>query len=190
MISALIKLVTHSIGSLNKRIKIALKCFPQNYDDCEIAHSCSFACPENLSLGRWIYIGPKSFIEAKGGISIEDGAVISSHVTILSSNHDYNYPASIPYGGRDALKPVRIKQGAWICYGAIILPGVTIGEGAIVGAGAVVTKDVQPGHMVGGNPAKIIGARKNENWRQLIANKKYRVADVLNSQPSTSGLKR
>ncbi len=181
MLSALIKLAIDSISSLNKHIKIISNSFPQHYDDCDIAHSCSFAYPKNLSLGRWIHIGAQSFLEAKGGISIEDGAVISSRVTILSSNHDYNSSESIPYGGRDAMKPVRIKQGAWICYGALILPGVTIGEGAIVGAGAVVTKEVKPGHIVGGNPAQIIGARKNEDWRQLIANNKYRVTDVLNS---------
>ena len=36
------------------------------------------------------------------------------------------------------------------------LPGVTIGENAVVAAGAVVTKDVAPGTIVGGNPAKFI----------------------------------
>ena len=33
---------------------------------------------------------------------------------------------------------------------------VTIGENAVVAAGAVVTKDVAPGTIVGGNPAKFI----------------------------------
>jgi acetyltransferase-like isoleucine patch superfamily enzyme len=36
---------------------------------------------------------------------------------------------------------------------------VKIGNGAIIGAGSVVTKDVPPGSVVRGNPAKII--RKN-----------------------------
>lgn len=36
------------------------------------------------------------------------------------------------------------------------MPGVTIGDGAIVAAGAVVAKDVLPGVIVGGVPAKII----------------------------------
>jgi maltose O-acetyltransferase len=116
-----------------------------------------------------------SFLEAKGGISIEDGVVISSRVTILSSSHDHNSHESMPYDGRDVLRPVRLKKAVWIGYGALILPGVTIGEGAIVGAGAVVTKDVEPGAIVGGNPAHVIGVRKNDNWRELIANNEYRV---------------
>jgi acetyltransferase-like isoleucine patch superfamily enzyme len=40
--------------------------------------------------------------------------------------------------------------------GATILCGVTIGEHALVGAGSVVTKDVPPGAVVAGNPARII----------------------------------
>ncbi|MNP45735.1 Maltose O-acetyltransferase [compost metagenome] len=36
------------------------------------------------------------------------------------------------------------------------MPRVTIGPNAVVAAGAVVTKDVPPGTVVGGNPAKVI----------------------------------
>ena len=49
-----------------------------------------------------------------------------------------------------------IGNDVWIGYEAVILSGVTIGDGAIVGTRAVVTKDVQAGTVVGGNPARII----------------------------------
>jgi serine acetyltransferase len=42
---------------------------------------------------------------------------------------------------------------------AIIIGPVIIGKHAIVGAGAVVTKDVPPGAIVAGNPAKIISQK-------------------------------
>jgi acetyltransferase-like isoleucine patch superfamily enzyme len=37
-----------------------------------------------------------------------------------------------------------------------LLCGITIGEGATVGAGSVVTKDVPPGTVVVGNPARVM----------------------------------
>lgn len=175
LIRTIIKWTHYSISALIRYIRVTLKQFPKTPDSCEIAPSASFSGVQNLSLGHWIHIGPKSFLEAKGGIIIEDGAVISSRVTILSSNHNYDSHETMPYGGQDILRPVRIEKGAWICYGALILPGVTIGEGAIVGAGAVVTKTVGPGQIVGGNPAKVIGVRRSGFWRQLLDNNKYRL---------------
>ncbi len=53
-------------------------------------------------------------------------------------------------------RPV-ICDGAEIGAGAVILGSVKVGEGAIVGANAVVRRDVEPGTIVGGVPAKVIG---------------------------------
>jgi UDP-2-acetamido-3-amino-2,3-dideoxy-glucuronate N-acetyltransferase len=47
-----------------------------------------------------------------------------------------------------------VEDGASIGTGATILGGVTIGARALVGAGAVVTRDVAPGGVVAGNPAR------------------------------------
>jgi len=48
---------------------------------------------------------------------------------------------------------------------SIILPGVRIGDGSIVGSGSVVTKDVPPGSIVAGNPARVI--RRNIETTRL-----------------------
>lgn len=52
-----------------------------------------------------------------------------------------------------------IKDYVVVGVGASLLPGVTIGEGATVGAGSVVTKDVPPGSIVIGAPARVIKSR-------------------------------
>jgi UDP-2-acetamido-3-amino-2,3-dideoxy-glucuronate N-acetyltransferase len=52
--------------------------------------------------------------------------------------------------------PTLIKRGSSIGSNATILCGITVGEGAIVGAGSVVTRDVPPGAIAAGNPARII----------------------------------
>lgn len=51
---------------------------------------------------------------------------------------------------------ITIKDNVMIGISVIIMPGVTIGPNAVVGAGSVVTKDVPPGVVVAGNPARVI----------------------------------
>jgi acetyltransferase-like isoleucine patch superfamily enzyme len=60
-----------------------------------------------------------------------------------------------PFALADAA-PVSIGRNVWIGTGAIVMRGVTIGDGAIVGAMSVVTRDVPPGALVAGNPARVL----------------------------------
>jgi UDP-2-acetamido-3-amino-2,3-dideoxy-glucuronate N-acetyltransferase len=52
--------------------------------------------------------------------------------------------------------PTVVRRGASIGSGSTILCGVEIGERAIVGAGSVVTRNVPPGAIVVGNPARML----------------------------------
>lgn len=56
-----------------------------------------------------------------------------------------------------------IGNDVWIGYNATIMGGVTIGDGAIIATNATVTKDVAPYTIVGGNPAKEIRKRFDED---------------------------
>jgi acetyltransferase-like isoleucine patch superfamily enzyme len=58
--------------------------------------------------------------------------------------------------GRPDRDPIRIGNRVWIGMRAVILKGVTIGDGAVVAAGAIVTRDVPPGAIVAGNPARVV----------------------------------
>ncbi|MGB3789999.1 MAG: Vat family streptogramin A O-acetyltransferase [Phormidesmis sp.] len=63
----------------------------------------------------------------------------------------------LPYKGDTV-----IGSDVWIGYEATIMPGVKIGDGAIVAAKSVVVSDVEPYTIVGGNPAKCVRRRFDE----------------------------
>jgi UDP-2-acetamido-3-amino-2,3-dideoxy-glucuronate N-acetyltransferase len=92
------------------------------------------------------------------GVTIEDDVFVGHHVVFINDR----YPRATAQDGCMQTEedwqviPTCVKQGASIGSGAVILCGVTIGEGAIVGAGSVVTRDVHPGTIVAGNPARVI----------------------------------
>lgn len=59
-----------------------------------------------------------------------------------------------------------IGNDVWTGWNTTIMPGVTVGDGVIIGSSSVVTKDIPPYAIVGGNPAKIIRMRHDD---QIIA---------------------
>lgn len=56
----------------------------------------------------------------------------------------------------------------WIGRNSVILPGVHIGDGAIVAAQSVVTRNVAPYTVAGGNPARFLKNRFDEELKALL----------------------
>lgn len=125
----------------------------------------------------WSYQGAELVIKDNTGIS--NCVIVSRHSVMIEENvkigvgcliYDTDFHSSDFLSRRTAEqdiptnRPVLIKKDAFIGACCIILKGVTIGERAIIGAGSVVTKDVPPGEIWGGNPAKCI--KKEENSRE------------------------
>jgi acetyltransferase-like isoleucine patch superfamily enzyme len=73
-----------------------------------------------------------------------------------------------PDGAMHSNGPVIIGNDVLITFEALIMSGVTIGDGAIVAPRAVVTRDVEPYSIVGGNPAKHIRYRFDEETRAAL----------------------
>ncbi|MEN2489798.1 DapH/DapD/GlmU-related protein [Flavobacterium sp. B11] len=109
-----------------------------------------------VKIGAKTFIGHESIIT--GGLAkIEIGSDcdISDRVSIFCGTHEIDCQG-IRVAGKGIGKNIKIGNGVWIGYGALILPGVTIGNKAIIAAGSVVHKDVEENTIVGGNPVKII----------------------------------
>ena len=80
---------------------------------------------------------------------------------VVNRNHEFHNPAiAVAQQGYQAAPPPVLGRDVWIGVRVTLLPGVSVGDGAVVGAGAVVNRDVPPGAVVGGVPAKIIGWRR------------------------------
>ena len=110
--------------------------------------------PWLLTIGRHSTLAEGVTVYNLGPIAIGDHTVLSQDVFLCAGTHDYTQP-HLPL-----LRPsITIGSGVWICAGAFIGPGVTIGDNSIVGARAVVTRDIPPGMIVAGNPARVIKPR-------------------------------
>jgi maltose O-acetyltransferase len=82
-------------------------------------------------------------------IEIGDGAILGPEVLILA--HDASTKTHLDY---TRIARVRIGARAFIGARTVVLPGVTIGDDAIVGAGSVVSRDIAPGVVAVGAPAR------------------------------------
>jgi acetyltransferase-like isoleucine patch superfamily enzyme len=133
----------------------------------------SYGC-ENLSIWQW-----------GEGASLTIGSFCSIAPSVqifLGGNHRIDWITTFPFGhiyteelggknikGHPATNgDVIIGDDVWIGYGATIMSGVTIGTGAVVAANANVVKDVLPYAIVGGNPAKVIRKRFDEETVALL----------------------
>lgn len=93
--------------------------------------------PWNLEIGDDCWIGEGVWFINHEKVKIGSNVCISQRSIICTGGHDYR-SASLDY----AHKPIEIKDGAWICLDAKVLPGVTIGECSVVSAGEIARKSV------------------------------------------------
>lgn len=137
----------------------------------------SFVNLYGCTIGDGSVIGP--FVEIQDDVTIGSRCKIQSHTFVCSGvaigdevfvGHGVmfvndkrpratNERGEFQSADEWELMPVVVERRASIGSGAVIMGGVRIGEGALVGAGAVVTRDVAPGEVVAGVPARVLPPR-------------------------------
>ncbi len=148
----------------------------------------------NLEIGHYCSIG--------GGLRV-----------FLGGNHRVDWATTFPFGqvhrkelgefdieGHAATKgDVIIGSDVWIGANVTILSGATIGHGAVVAANATVAGHVAPYEMVGGNPAKHLKHRFDEDVRARLQKLAWwdqpvevvrRIAPMLSTAPDLAMLDR
>lgn len=136
-----------------------------------IYSSASFVGVGDLVIGDDVHVGEQVLMTLTAGTTIKIGSRIDigPRVMILTGTHEIN-PLRTPdsqekqswdghAAGKGASKSVTIEDGVWLGAGSTILPGCRVGEGSVIGAAAVVTKDIAPGSIAVGCPAKAIRQR-------------------------------
>ncbi|MBT2290574.1 CatB-related O-acetyltransferase [Paenibacillus albidus] len=117
---------------------------------------------------------------------IGDFVSISSEVKfILGGNHRMDTISTFPFkvkliGDKNesyTKGEIIVEDDVWIGMNAIVLSGVRIGQGAVIAAGSVVTSDVPAYSIVGGNPARIIKYRFDENTISILKKIDFKMID-------------
>ncbi len=135
-------------------------------------------------IGRYSYVAPDTAV-----VNTEIGAFtsIASCCIIGGGAHPTDWVSSSPvfYNGKNSLKRnfannefiqtkrTIIGNDVWIGSRCLIKSGVKIGDGAIIGMGAVVTRDVEPYSILGGNPARLIRKRFDDQTIAKLQNTKW-----------------
>ena len=115
---------------------------------------------ERTRAGRQLHSGTLSDIQ--GHCEMGECVRLHSNVHIGQASRVGNFVWIFPYVvlTNDPHPPSSVTRGvtvedfAAIATMSVVLPGVRIGEGALVGAHSSVTRDVEPGTVVVGAPAK------------------------------------
>lgn len=121
---------------------------------------------EHSSIGTFVEIQKGARIGARckisshtficEGVSLGDGVFVGHNVTFINDR----FPRATNADGQPqteadwSCQETVVEAGASIGSGSTILGGLRIGAGAMIGAGSVVTRDVPPGAVVAGNPAR------------------------------------
>ncbi len=150
-------------------------------EGCVFEAGCLVFHPENVHLGRNVYVGHQAilkgyydnrmeigdetwigqqcFLHSAGGLRIGARVGIGPAVRVITSRHaEAGRETPILFSPIE-LAEVVIEDDADLGVGAIVLPGVTIGRGAQIGAGAVVSRDVPAYAVAAGVPARVVRQR-------------------------------
>lgn len=136
---------------------------------------------QNNVLFNWVEFGDKLIIGKFCAIAM------GTQFLMGAANHRMGsvttYPFNVFGGGWEKSTPhltelpfkgdTVIGNDVWFGRDCFIMAGVKIGDGAIIAAKTVVTKDVAPYTIVGGNPAKIIKKRFDDELTEYLLNLKW-----------------
>ncbi|EXD14375.1 chloramphenicol acetyltransferase CAT [Acinetobacter baumannii] len=142
--------LAHIFAEPGRKIKIG--------DNCFIAADCSLHGP--LEIGNEVAINHHCILDGgRAGIKLHDQVRIAAYCHLYAFDHGMQLDRPL-YQQPVRSQGIEIEKDVWLGAHVGIKDGIKIGKHAVVGMNSMVTKDVEPYHVVGGNPAKFIRLRE------------------------------
>lgn len=126
----------------------------------------------SISIGKNVQFG--MYCDIATDVDFGNNILLASNVRIVGKHdHTFSTPGELIWNAPRGNNGITlIGNDVWIGSGSIIIGGLTVGDGSIIAAGSVVTKDIPPFELWGGNPAKKIKNRF-ENDESAILHDKF-----------------
>jgi len=112
---------------------------------------------DRLKIGNCVYLAKGCWLNAIGGLELEDEVVLAPYVVISTNNHGFR-DGSVQRGGAHPA-PVRIGFGSWLAAHSVVTAGTSLGKGTLLAANSVATKSFTENSILAGVPAEIIKVR-------------------------------
>lgn len=150
---------------------------------------CSGARVYRTKIGKYSYVGRSTFMT---NVTVGNFCSIAGNCNIGGTGHPLNWVSTSSVFHKwdnilrknfsrheyEIFQETTIGNDVWIATNAMLKAGITIGTGAVIGMGAVVTKDVGPYEVWGGNPARCLKKRFDEETIEaLLASKWWELPD-------------
>ncbi len=130
-------------------------------DDCLIHRNTVVrAVGGSVKIGRGTSIQHFTSVYGLGNTTIGDNVLIASHCAIAVAQHNFG-DGSVPIANQGTTDAdTVIESNVWLGAHVVVFAGVTIGQGSVIGAGAVVNRNIPPGSIAVGVPAKVLRKRE------------------------------
>jgi acetyltransferase-like isoleucine patch superfamily enzyme len=110
-----------------------------------------------IAIGEGCFLNRNTMLAAHERIEIGDHVMFANGCFVGDADHRFDDPEMpITHQGFTSKGPVRIGSNCWFGVNCVVTSGVTIGERCVIGSNSVVTKDLPPGSIAAGAPAKVI----------------------------------
>ncbi|GLI06379.1 colanic acid biosynthesis acetyltransferase WcaF [Paenibacillus tyrfis] len=126
----------------------------------QVRATAKFTYPWKVTIGDYSWIGDNVEFYSLDRIEVGEHCVVSQHCYLCTGSHDMTDEA---FGL--VVRPIVIRDGAWIASDVFVYPGVTVGVMGVVAARSTVIKDVPANQVFAGTPAKFVKERFQEKAR-------------------------